>query len=361
MYKMGRAIFHIMIFIAMFATLSSHSFAKEKSYLPLNYDDQNGVRRTDFNNLAKIIELADSLEKDTSSCVNAELALELKLATALFYNQQKYEIQGSIKYRSDPTFFIKPILYVSDFNLNRKFRNERVAFFTFLADKELKSKSDGGKTKYGVPESLRKFFKFYFYCYYDSYDWNNLLEVYLKGKPLPKKYELLQESADMGSFLAQFELARLYALGEIKPQNYAKSFELLDLCYKKSAREEFEFFDKFYDEKDYFFHDLYSVAKSKYACLLNNLGIFYFRGIGGVSSSEKMAFEFFQKASQILHNPEIFANLAFCYCNGVGCDKNEAKARQVLEENLLNFPSEKIDELLKIKEPKFIWEELGKL
>lgn len=191
-------------------------------------------------------------------------------------------------------------------------------------------------------------------------------EEYFKSRTkrsIPNEYsgtkDALLYSAENASFLGRSKLAVEYIKGKNFEKNYKKAFDLLELCLKENLPQRQKIWEDLKDIDLGVHQSWIRTEKSAFSAIYNNLGVFYFNGIDGVERNENLAFELFKKAAESLPSPTILANLSLCYKRGIGTEKDESKARQILKKNLQNFPSEKIDELLNIEEPKFFLDKIG--
>lgn len=207
----------------------------------------------------------------------------------------------------------------------------------------------------------------------DTYAINKLGVMYSKGngtpKDLTKAAELFKKSADLGDEWGQYNYADALAYGK----GVAKDIELAEIYYKKSAdknnfsaildlaeihsdRNNFEEAKKFYkktieskdsslDEKDRAKFEIgiifknqnqYSQALSylesvvgpnKYKTwALNTIGLIYLEGGNGIPTNKQKAYEIFKDLAEKSYGSAEY-NLAQCYMNGDGTEKNLDSAK----------------------------------
>ncbi len=105
----------------------------------------------------------------------------------------------------------------------------------------------------------------------------------------------LQNNAEYGDVLAQFQLAIMYEEGRELPQDYSQAVA----WYKKSA-------------------------ENGYALVQNKLGQMYAQGLG-VDKDENQAFAWYQKAAE-QNLPEAQVSLGHMYRDGLGVDQDNVQA-----------------------------------
>lgn len=115
-----------------------------------------------------------------------------------------------------------------------------------------------------------------------------------------KGIELLQQAADQGHSTAQYELARIYSIGNKTKENIPKAIELFQASTTGESTEAMFF-----------------------------QGILYRDG-EGVKKNDVKAFELWKKASE-LGNKDAEVQMALCYLDGRGVFQNKQKALIILE------------------------------